>query len=449
MSGINHTHEELTESGGLRPNPHSEIAPLGSIRRDTDNAKHHDAKQVRLIAASMERFGFLAPIVVDENEMIVAGDGRYLAAKLLGLKQVPVVRARFLTEEDRTAYALADNKLAELSPWKDDVLAKQLNDLVAKNYDLGVTGFTLGDIDFSIPGEKTADEIEVVELPDANAKPVSRIGDLWLAGEHRLFNGDSQRPESFEYALGGDLARLICSDPPYGVKVRHNVSTKATAREFVMMSGEQTTPELIAFFRAVFRNCARFSHEASIHYHFIDWRNLRHMLDAADGVYEEFKQLLVWVKRAGALGAFYRSRHELVCVFKSGRGRHVNNFKMGETGRYRTNVLEHAGCSTFSKTRQRDLDDHPSIKPTAMIAELLLDCSNSGDVVLDPFCGSGTILLAASKVGRRGVGIELDPLYVDTALRRLRDATGLVATLAGDGRTFDEIAAERLSSQEA
>lgn len=449
MPNISQSRDELLASSSLRPNPHSEIASLGSIRRDPDNAKHHDAKQVRLIAASIERFGFLAPIVIDESGMIVAGDGRYLAAKLLGLRQVPVVRARFLTEDDRTAYALADNKLAELSPWKDDVLAKQLNALVAKNYDLGVTGFSLGDIDFSIPGEKVADDTETVELPDPDAKPVSRIGDLWLAGEHRLYNGDSQRPESFEYALGGVLARLICSDPPYGVKVRHNVSTKATAREFVMMSGEQTTPELIAFFRAVFRNCARFSDEASIHYHFIDWRNLRHMLDAADGVYEEFKQLLVWVKKAGALGAFYRSRHELVCVFKSGRGKHINNFKMGETGRYRTNVLEHAGCSTFSKTRERDLEDHPSIKPTAMIAELLLDCSNPGDVVLDPFCGSGTILLAASKVARRGVGIELDPLYVDTALRRLRDATGLVATLAGDGRTFDEIAAERLSSQEA
>ena len=440
---------ELLASSSLSPNPHSAIVPLRSIRRDPDNAKHHDAKQVQLVAASMERFGFLAPIVIDEDGMIVAGDGRYLAAKQLGLKQVPVVRARFLTEEDRTAYALADNKLAELSPWKDDVLSRQLNDLVAKNYDFGVTGFSLSDIDFSIPDEKVADETEAVVLPEPDERSVSRVGDLWLAGPHRLFNGDSQRPESFETALGGELARLVCSDPPYGVKVRHNVSTKATAREFVMMSGEQTTPELIAFFRAAFRNCARFSHEASIHYHFIDWRNLRHMLDAADGVYEEFKQLLVWVKSAGALGAFYRSRHELVCVFKSGRGQHINNFRMGETGRYRTNVLEHPGCSTFSKTRQRDLADHPSVKPSALIADLLLDCSNPGDVVLDPFCGSGTLLLAAAKVNRRGVGIELDPLYVDTALRRLRDATGLIATLAGDGRTFDEIAAERLSEQEA
>ena len=429
--------------------PHSAMVPIGSLRTNPDNAKDHGAKQVRQIASSMDRFGFLAPIITDDNHMIVAGHGRYLAAKLLGLKEVPIVRARFLTPEDRAAYALADNKLAELSPWKDGVLAKELNALVAKNYDLGVTGFSLADLDFSLPGEVVPEVAESVELPEPGAAAVSRVGDIWLAGAHRLYNGDSQRPESFEAALDNELARLVCSDPPYGVKVRHNVSTKASAREFVMMSGEQTTPELIAFFRAAFRNCARFSHAGSIHYHFIDWRNFRHMLDAADGVYEEFKQLIVWVKPAGALGAFYRSRHELACVFKSGRGKHINNFGMGETGRYRTNVVEHPGCSTFSKTRKRDLADHVSVKPTAMIAEFLLDCSNPGDVVLDPFCGSGTLLLAAAKVGRRGVGIELDPIYVDTALRRLRDATGLIATLAGDGRTFDEIAAERLADGEA
>ena len=428
--------------------PQSAIVPIGSLHINPDNAKDHGPKQVRLIATSMERYGFLSPIIIDDNHMIVAGHGRYLAAKLLGLREIPVVRAKFLTPEDRAAYALADNKLAELSPWKDDVLAKELNALVAQNYDLGVTGFSLADLDFSLPGEVVPEEAESVELPEPGAAAVSRVGDLWLAGVHRLYNGDSQRSESFEAALGEELAQLVCSDPPYGVKIKHNVSTKASAREFVMMSGEQTTPELIAFFRAAFRNCARFSHGGSIHYHFIDWRNLRHMLDAADGVYEEFKQLIVWVKPAGALGAFYRSRHELACVFKSGRGKHINNFGMGETGRYRTNVVEHPGCSTFSKTRKRDLADHVSVKPTAMIAEFLLDCSNTGDVVLDPFCGSGTLLLAAAKVGRRGVGIELDPIYVDTALRRLRDATGLVATLAGDGRTFDEVAAERLAEGE-
>lgn len=278
-------------------NPHSAVVPTGSLRLNPDNAKEHGARQIRLIAASIEKFGFLAPIVIDEHGLIVAGNGRWEAARLLRLTSVPVVRARFLSDEDRAAYALADNKLVELSPWKGDVLARELNALVAKDYDLGIAGFSLADLDFSLPGEKIVEENESVELPDPGERAVSRVGDRWIAGPHCLYHGDSTRPESFEAALGGELARLVCSDPPYGVKVRHNVSTKASARKFVMMSGEQTTPELIAFFRSVFRNCARFSHGGSIHYHCIDWRNFRHMLDAADGVYEEFKQLIVWAKK--------------------------------------------------------------------------------------------------------------------------------------------------------
>ena len=237
----------MTDISKLEQIPNIAMRETKSLRANPDNAKDHGDKQVRQIAASIERFGFLSPIVIDENGRIAAGHGRWAAAKLLGLKMVPVIHKKFVSEEDFIAYGLTDNKLVELSPWKDDALSKNLNKLVAKNYDLGVTGFSLADLDFSLPGEKVADEAESVELPDPGARAVSRVGDLWLAGVHRLLNADSQRAESFETALGGELARLVCSDPPYGVKVRHNVSTKATAREFLMMSGEQTTPELIAF----------------------------------------------------------------------------------------------------------------------------------------------------------------------------------------------------------
>jgi DNA modification methylase len=180
----------------------------------------------------------------------------------------------------------------------------------------------------------------------------------------------------------------------------------------------------------------------------MDWRHAREILDAADGVYDEFKQLVVWVKTNGAMGTFYRSRHELVFVFKAGKGKHTNNFGLGETGRYRTNVVEYAGANTFRKGRAEDLAAHSTVKPTAMVADFLLDCSNRGDLVVDPFIGSGTTLLAAHRTKRRGAGIELDPLYVDTALKRLAAASGLTPVLAGDGRTFDEIAAERLDGQE-
>ena len=200
--------------------------------------------------------------------------------------------------------------------------------------------------------------------------------------------------------------------------------------------------EFTAFLRAVFRNCVHFSVPASIHYAFMDWRHIRETLDAADGVYAEFKQLIAWVKDNAGMGAFYRSQHELIFVFKSGRGRHVNNFGLGEKGRYRTNVFSYPGVNTFSKTRARDLADHPTVKNSTMIADMLLDCSNRGDLVLDPFSGASTTLLAAHRTGRRGASIEIDPLYVDVGLRRLQDATGLEPTLP-DGMTFGEARALR------
>jgi DNA modification methylase len=231
------------------------------------------------------------------------------------------------------------------------------------------------------------------------------------------------------------------------VPINGHVSISGRQREFVAGAGELSSAEFAAFQRAVFRNCVRFSLSGSIHYQCMDWRHIREILDAADGVYDQFKQLVVWAKTNGSLGTFYRSRHELVFVFKAGKAKHVNNFGLGDTGRYRTNVVEYAGANTFRKGRAEDLEAHSTVKPTAMVADFILDCSNRGDLVVDPFIGSGTTLIAAHRTKRRGAGLELDPLYVDTALRRLTKASGVTPILAGDGRTFDDIAAARSAAQ--
>jgi DNA modification methylase len=209
-----------------------------------------------------------------------------------------------------------------------------------------------------------------------------------------------------------------------------------------MGSGEQSPAEMTAFLRAVFRNCVRFSTPASIHYHCMDWRHIREIQDAADGVYAELKQLIVWVKNNGGMGTFYRSRHELIFAFKAGSGRHINNFGLGDTGRYRTNVWEYTGANSFRKGRARDLSDHPTVKPVALVADAILDCSKRGDLILDPFSGSGTTLLAALRTGRRGAAIELDPIYVDVAVRRLMTASGLPA-INSDGIRFEDVASQR------
>jgi DNA modification methylase len=266
---------------------------------------------------------------------------------------------------------------------------------------------------------------------------------------HRLYNGNARDAASYEALLGDERAAMVFCDPPYNVPVQGHVSGlgKARHREFAEASGEMAPPEFTTFLRSVFRLCVRFSVGGSIHYHCMDWRHIREILDAADGIYTEFKQLVVWEKGGQAgMGTFYRSQHELIPVFKSGRGKHINNFGLGEKGRYRTNVWSHKGSNTFRKGRAQDLATHPTIKPVALVAEAILDCSNRGDLILDAFSGSGTTLLAAHRTHRRGAAIEIDPLYVDASLRRLHAATGIEPTLS-DGRTFSQVATDRAEEE--
>lgn len=431
-------------------NPYVEMVRRTSLTPNSRNAKTHTKKQISQIAASIRRFGFIVPIVIDDEGNIVAGHGRWEAAAELGLTEVPVIRVRFLTDADRRAFAIAENRIAELSGWDEALLTEELRFLLDDGFELEITGFSTNDLDFAIVDEVPASEREMVELPDSSKDAVSRPGDLWLIGPHRLFCGDSRAVASFEMLLGDERATLVFADAPYNVPIDGHVSGNGRVhhREFAMASGEMTPAEFTHFLRAVFRLCVRYSTDGSIHYQCMDWRHLREILDAADGVYSQFKQLLVWNKRNAGQGAFYRSQHELVLVFKSGRAKHINNFGLGETGRYRTNVLDYPGANGFYRGRNRDLADHATIKSTALVADLLLDCSNRCDLVLDPFCGSGTTLLAAHHTGRRGAAIELDPLFIDTAIRRLTTASGLVAIHA-DGRPFEEVADERLGVREA
>jgi DNA modification methylase len=426
-----------------------EMTRIGDLHANPNNARTHNRKSRRAILASIRRFGFLVPIIVDRQNMIVAGNGRYLACVEGGIDEVPVIRADLLTPEDYRAFALAENRVAELSGWDENILAAELNALFESGYEIEVTGFTTADLDFSLPDAKS-EKLEQVLLPDLAAKAVSRRGDLWRIGPHRLYCGDSRLAESYETLLEGELAAMVFADAPYGVRIAGNVSGlgKVVHREFEMMSGEQTPAELTAFLRACFRNCVRFSQPASIHYQCMDWRHMREMLDAADGVYSELKNVAVWVKPSAGMGTFYRSRHEFIFIFKSGKGKHKNNFGLGDTGRSRSNVWEYQGASGFHKGRKRDLEDHPTIKNTALVADAILDCSDRNDLILDPFSGSATTLLAAHKTGRRGAAIEIDPLYVDTSLRRLADATGLTPVHA-NGRTFDEVAADREAEEMA
>ncbi|GJE61112.1 site-specific DNA-methyltransferase [Methylobacterium trifolii] len=419
------------------------VRALCELRPDPRNPRNHPAKQIAKIADSIREFGFLVPILIDVSGMIIAGQGRYAAAQQLGLSAVPTLCAAHFSEAQVRAYRIADNKLAESATWDPDRLRVELESLQELEFDLSLTGFEIPEIEAILDSGTSIVEDEVPEPEPGPA--VSRLGDLWLIGVHRLFCGSALDVASYTALMGEERAAVVFADPPYNVNVQGHVSGlgKNRHREFGMASGEMSVAAFTEFLRTTFTHLAAFSTDGSIHFQCMDWRHMREMLAAADGVYDELKNLVVWNKDNGGMGSLYRSKHELVFVFKKGRAAHRNNVELGRHGRNRTNVWDYPGQNTFHRDRAKDLAAHPTVKPVALVADALRDVSVRGDIVLDPFSGSGTTLLAAERTQRQGRAIELDPVYVDVALRRLERLVGEPARLAATGQSFSEVAAQR------
>jgi len=387
------------------------------------NARRHPRKQLRQLAGSIKAFGFLSPVLVNADRVILAGHARVEAAKLAGLTEIPTVRVETLTPQEERAFILADNKLAANAGWDEERLAEELQALLDFDVDLDVTGFSLPEVDSLIDGLRVEEPDNPADdsLPDpAACPPRCALGDVWQMGQHRLVCGDALDPAVVGVLMDGNSARLVVADPPYNLNIAGHVSGlgRTKHREFAMASGEMTSPEFTAFLKSAFLNLAANSVDGSIHLVFMDWRHLREILDAADGVYAELKNLVVWVKDNGGMGTFYRSRHELIFVFKNGTAPHVNNFELGQHGRYRTNVWQYRGVNTFKAGREEELSLHPTTKPVQMLADAIKDLSARGDIVLDLFGGSGSTLIAAEKTGRRAYLCELDPVYCDRILQR-------------------------------
>ena len=417
------------------------------------NPRTHSPSQIRQICRSIREFGFLIPVLADSENGIIAGHARTLAAIELGLATVPVVRVDHLSPHQIRAYVIADNKLAENAGWDAELLALELEELsVIPDFDVTVTGFETPEIDILI-GEATeesfTEEEEPVPEPDRSSPAVTKLGDLWQIGKHRLLCGDALERNCYHTLMGSTRAQIVLTDPPFNVPIAGHVSGlgRANHREFPMASGEMSPEAFTTFLQKVFAYLASFSKAGSLHFVFMDWRHLREMLDAGEKTYTELKNLCVWVKTNAGMGSLYRSQHELVFVWKNGTTAHTNNVELSRFGRNRSNVWTYAGMNSFGKERDVALAFHPTVKPTALLADTILDCSVRGAAVLDPFCGSGSTLVAAEKTGRRGYGIELDPHYVDTAIQRLTDATGHKAKHVRTNLTFDELAGKRARSR--
>jgi DNA modification methylase len=414
------------------------------------NARVHSRRQTRQLARAIEELGFINPVLIDAENRILAGHGRVAAAKLLGWGSVPCLRVENMTPAQKRAYVLADNKLALNASWDEQVLAEELQALVSMDaeFDIGVTGFSIPEIDALIEGlhpEEAGDpgDDELPEIPDG--PPASCAGDVWILGDHLALCGSALEDDTYAALLGDELAQAVITDPPYNVKIAGNVGGLGAVQhgEFLMAAGEMTPQEFSTFLETAFLLLVKYSSDGSIHFVFMDFRHLQEILNAGRLAYTELKNLIIWVKDNGGMGSFYRSRHELVFAFKNGTAPHINNFELGQHGRYRTNVWEYRGVNSFCSDRMGQLALHPTTKPVRMLADAIKDVTARNGVVLDVFGGSGSTLIAAHKTGRRARIAELDPLYVDRIVRRWQAYASDDAVLKATGENFEQVVKRR------
>jgi DNA modification methylase len=424
------------------------LTAIDTIKPHPNNARVHSRKQVNQIAGAIKAFGFLVPVLIDESGTMLAGHGRHAAAKLLGMTEIPTVKVEGLSPAKKRAFMIADNRLAEHAAWDRKQLAVELPELaeilVTEALDISITGFAVAEVDqIVVDFEEREDPDD--EIPDqpSSPDPASKPGDLWQLGPHRLLCGDARDPEALRRLMGDELAGAAFLDPPFNVRVKDIVGRGSVKHaEFAMASGEMTREGFTEFLKTSLGAAASVSRDGAVHYVCMDWRHVGELVDAGRATYGEFLNLVIWAKTNSGQGSFYRSQHELIGVFRVGETQHLNNVQLGRFGRNRSNIWRYPGVNTFRAGRMADLSSHPTVKPIALVADAIKDSTKRNDIVLDTFCGSGTTVMAAEKVGRRGYGVEYEPHFVDVAIRRWQTYTGKDAIHVATGACFDEAAAQ-------
>lgn len=423
-----------------QPEPSRALAityrPVKDLKPDPRNPRTHPPKQIEQIAKNIGAFGFVNPILVDEGGVIIAGHGRLQAAKKFGLEHVPTISLHGLSDAEKKALRIADNRLAQKSGWDTDLLRELMVDLQAPEVeiDLDLTGFSVGEIDVLL-NEKPAAPDDDDAPPATVGAPRAKAGDVWVLGEHRVGCGDCRDADFLAKVVGIDvLIDAAFLDPPYNVSIKSHANVRAKHREFAMASGEMSDTEFETFLVQTLGACAAVSRSGAVHFVCMDWRHSRHLEHAGDKVYGDLLNLCVWNKSNAGMGSLYRSKHELVFVYRVGEEQHFNAVELGRHGRNRTNVWDYASVNTGGM-RAGELDLHPTVKPVAMVADAIKDVTRRNDLVLDAFLGSGTTLIAAERVGRRCRGTEIDPAYVDIIIQRWEAMTGQIAVLETQTQT--------------
>ncbi len=412
---------------------------IDKIKPYPKNAKKHPPWHVNQIKNSLQEFGFITPIIIDDQHEIVAGHGRYAAALKMGLKQIPVILVSNLTKAQLKAYRLADNQLNLNTGFDPELLRIEIKELDDLNFELEAIGFDTGELDFMLGDAEPAKDDKADLVPEIEENPITKPGDIWILRNHRLLCGNSLEPSNYKALMNGDTAHAIFTDPPYNVPISGHVcgNGKIKHDEFAMASGEMSDEEFEQFLSTVIALLIEFSKDGSLHYICMDWRGIYILLSAARGQYKELKNICICNKSNGGMGSLYRSKHEFVPVFKNGFASHTNNVQLGKHGRYRSNVWDYRGVNSFDG--KDDLALHPTVKPVALVADAIMDCTHRHEIVLDPFAGSGSTLIACEQVGRIARCIELEPKYCDVTIRRWQDYTGEQAIHAETGQTFNEI----------
>jgi DNA modification methylase len=416
--------------------------------------RKHPKSQIESIKSSIQQFGFIGVIVVDEDGSVVIGAARLEAAKQLGYEELPAIVISHLSTAQLKALRIADNKLVEGAQWDMGEVKLEFEDILGEvpDFDLEITGFSTTEIDFTLNAVLEDDDPldESVEV-DRQQPAVSQVGDVWQVGKHVLVCGDAKSTQAYAQLLSGEQVDYVITDPPWNVPIDGHVgnSGKVQHSEFVEASGEMTHQEFADFLTSVLSQMEAAARDGALLYCFIDWRSVELVLQLGRKLGLGLINICVWNKSNAGMGSLYRSKHELVCVFKKGNAPHINNVQLGANGRYRTNVWDYAGANSFGEDRMEQLTAHPTAKPVAMIADAILDVTKRGDIVLDPFCGSGTTLLAAEKTGRVARCLELDPHYVDVAIRRFEKQFGISAIHAGTGLSFEALSVQRQAEAKA
>ncbi|KKC26106.1 hypothetical protein WP12_10475 [Sphingomonas sp. SRS2] len=429
-----------------------EWVKLDDITVNARNPREHPQKQLHMLAQAVSATRILNPLMLDEHGSLLAGHARLEVARMLGLKHVPVIRAAKLTEAQKRTFILSDNQIATQAHWNDHLLAVELKEIGELDFDFSIeaTGFEHAEIDIRIeslkaPSDPSSEDCDAADLvPTALPQTVTRLGEVWVHGAHRIICGDSLEAATYVSLMQGKLADFVMQDAPYNVSVTKHVSGlgKIQHREFAVASGELSKPEFASFLSNQFKLATDHCRPGAVFASFMDWRSIAPLIMAGEGIGLELINLCVWGKTNASMGSLWRSQHELIAMFKKPGPSVTNNIQLGKFGRYRTNLWIAPGANSFGNDR-KELADHPTPKNVALIADAIRDVTHRGDLVLDNFLGSGTTAIACERTGRVARCIELDPVYVDVAVRRLEAFSGLSARLEATGQTFAEVMAER------